>query len=228
MNTLIIDTSREKLLVILDKQGEVFIEKCLDETLKHMRLLFSKIDEIIKKSGLAIKDIDCFAAVIGPGSYTGIRIGACAMTAMAKAGGKKLVSVNSLELLAEGQGNGLYLIDNGHDYYALEVGGVQQNNDERNNEKQNSGKQNSSKQSSSKHNDNEKQNYFILEKGGEKNKKYILRDDSKFYGEELLSLVRRKIKLNIFDEALKPFYMKKSQAGQNAPQVFLDNPDILI
>ena len=41
----------------------------------HSKLLLVLIDKLVKKSKIKIKEIDCFSISMGPGSYTGLRIG---------------------------------------------------------------------------------------------------------------------------------------------------------
>ena len=58
------------------------------------------VDAAMSASGLSCTDIDVFAAVAGPGSYTGVRIGVCAAKGFAHASGKKCMEIHALEALA--------------------------------------------------------------------------------------------------------------------------------
>ena len=58
------------------------------------------IESVLRKAGLELKDIDCFGACIGPGSFTGMRIGLSVMKALAYSQRKQIIGFSSLELLA--------------------------------------------------------------------------------------------------------------------------------
>ncbi|MDR3264301.1 MAG: tRNA (adenosine(37)-N6)-threonylcarbamoyltransferase complex dimerization subunit type 1 TsaB [Clostridiales bacterium] len=200
MNVLIVDSTREILLAILLKDDKMYVRKSLRGNSRHVTLLFVKIDELLTEAGIDAADIDFFAGIIGPGSYTGIRVGVCALTAMARANGKKLVSVNSLEVLGYGAkalGEYICLIDSGHDYYAMEVkDGVRR--------------------------------YFILDRNltdGYDNK--IIRDDNEYYIDNIVAVVKEKISVTDYGNLMIPFYMKKSQAGQSFKDIKDDRDFVL-
>jgi tRNA threonylcarbamoyladenosine biosynthesis protein TsaB len=62
--------------------------------------LMTEIDHILRQSMLTISDIDVFGISIGPGSFTGLRIGLSTLKGFAFATGKPIVSVPTLEALA--------------------------------------------------------------------------------------------------------------------------------
>lgn len=101
MKLLAVDTSNKVASVALF-QDDVFIEeKRNDCQLTHSETLLPLIDELLKEKNITIKDIDMFAVCIGPGSFTGIRIGVATVKGMAQALNKKIISVTSLEGLLE-------------------------------------------------------------------------------------------------------------------------------
>lgn len=59
-------------------------------------------EEVLEKAGLRVADIDLYACVVGPGSFTGVRIGACAVRGMAHAAGKPCAAVDALQAIAFG------------------------------------------------------------------------------------------------------------------------------
>lgn len=75
-----------------------------------------------RRSGNRQKDIDVFACAVGPGSFTGIRIGVATVKALAYALGKKVLGVTSFDSLAYNVSDGrkkLAVIDARHgNFYA--------------------------------------------------------------------------------------------------------------
>ncbi len=67
----------------------------------HSQKIMPQIENMFESIGISCGDIDCFAAACGPGSFTGVRIGAATLKAMAHAYDKPCVSVSTLEALAQ-------------------------------------------------------------------------------------------------------------------------------
>lgn len=67
----------------------------------HSEKLLPLVDSLLDAIGLRAADIDAFAVSIGPGSFTGLRIGMSAAKLMAQTLGKPLIGVKTLETLAE-------------------------------------------------------------------------------------------------------------------------------
>lgn len=113
MKTLLIDTSCENLLVIL-LDGDNRIVKKVENISTHSTMLLPVINEITDLS-----DIDYFGVCVGPGSFTGIRIGVSTIKAFIYALNKKAVSVSSLEILSYTKDNKkvLPVIDAKHTFY---------------------------------------------------------------------------------------------------------------
>ena len=59
------------------------------------------IDKLLKKAKLKIRDIDCFAISVGPGSFTGLRIGVTVVKGLAYALKKRVVAVPTLDVIAD-------------------------------------------------------------------------------------------------------------------------------
>jgi tRNA threonylcarbamoyladenosine biosynthesis protein TsaB len=66
----------------------------------HSRHLMHIIDTVVEMAELKIEQMDGFAATIGPGSFTGLRIGISAVKGLAYALNKPMVGISSLEALA--------------------------------------------------------------------------------------------------------------------------------
>lgn len=101
MNTLLMDTSSQNMLVALNASGNL-IDGPKYETSKHLETLMPAVDELLTKKDFEIKNIDYIGVVVGPGSFTGIRIAVSTAKAMMMASKNiKAVAVNSLELMAK-------------------------------------------------------------------------------------------------------------------------------
>jgi tRNA threonylcarbamoyladenosine biosynthesis protein TsaB len=102
MIVLAVDTSGPVCGVALAKDGQIVYEGIAVNKHTHSASLLPMIDEALRRSSLAVKDVDLFAAVVGPGSFTGVRIGVTTVKGMAHGAGKPCVGVNALEALAAG------------------------------------------------------------------------------------------------------------------------------
>lgn len=67
----------------------------------HSRRLLDSIDSVLKNASITLNDIDAIAISLGPGSFTGIRIGLTTAKGLAFATNKPLIGINSLDALAE-------------------------------------------------------------------------------------------------------------------------------
>ena len=101
MLVLAIDTATKIGSVALydDKIG-VIGEINLYVKVNHSNVIMDAVDSLFKLSGLTIKDVDRIAVTIGPGSFTGIRIGTAIAKGLAYSLKKPIVGVNKLDVLA--------------------------------------------------------------------------------------------------------------------------------
>ena len=105
MKILAIDTSGKVASVALVEDGK-FIDTIEKNTnLSHSQAVLPVCMELLEKNEITLKDIDCFATVVGPGSFTGLRIGIAAAKGFAMMLDKPLVGVSSLECVAYESGN---------------------------------------------------------------------------------------------------------------------------
>ena len=72
----------------------------IESPLRHEETVMPAVDELLTEAGIAPADLTAIAADVGPGSFTGVRIGVCHGNAMALALRLPIVSVNALEALA--------------------------------------------------------------------------------------------------------------------------------
>ncbi len=118
MNFLAVDTSNEYLTVIASKEGraEVLFEpQC---GMQHSVRLMGAVEETLGKAGLSPAECDFFAAVIGPGSFTGIRIGISAAKGFCSALGKPAMGITSFCTLAyNAEGRLLAAVPAGRGFY---------------------------------------------------------------------------------------------------------------
>ncbi len=201
MKCLAIDTSGSHLTVALidgDKVNSTFIENC---NLKHSIIMMPTVENLINSLGVSLSEIDVFACSIGPGSFTGIRIGVSAVKAFAYAQNKKVLSVTSFDALAYNSrsGSNLAVIDARHNnYYVQKYLGTKAVNEP----------------------------LFIdgnslkeLEKGCDA---VLTFDNSELYSKNadikqgFVDAVIDKLNLATFDiESINPLYVRKSQAEEN-------------
>ncbi len=97
-----IETSTKNCSISIARSGEVISIKELNNgNYSHAEMLHPLINEALLESKLTIKDIEAIAVGKGPGSYTGLRIGVSAAKGLCFANDIPLISINSLEILAQ-------------------------------------------------------------------------------------------------------------------------------
>lgn len=99
MNILAVDTSTKKANVCLEYNNNI-TDRCINNEITHSEKLLPLIDEIFKSNNTSLKEIDCLACCVGPGSFTGIRIGIATVKAFAKTLNVPVFNVSSLDILA--------------------------------------------------------------------------------------------------------------------------------
>ncbi|MGE5630031.1 MAG: tRNA (adenosine(37)-N6)-threonylcarbamoyltransferase complex dimerization subunit type 1 TsaB [Caulobacteraceae bacterium] len=100
MRILAVDTSTSAATAAIMEDGKLVAEYILNISKAHSQKIMGLIDELFKKSGLLPSDMDLFTCSSGPGSFTGLRIGASIIKGMAQALGKPVVAVPTLDALA--------------------------------------------------------------------------------------------------------------------------------
>lgn len=102
MNILALETSTRKYSLALEIDGKVVAQK----TFQLKKLLSAKvmpaIKVMLKEHGLKLEDIDAYAVGLGPGSFTGLRVGISTVKALAYGGGRPVVGISSLDVIARG------------------------------------------------------------------------------------------------------------------------------
>ena len=87
-------------VAVLDEAKGLVIETRLNVRATHSERLMKELEHALKQAGLSISELDVFGIALGPGSFTGLRIGLSAVKGLSYATGKPIVSVPSLEAFA--------------------------------------------------------------------------------------------------------------------------------
>ena len=82
------------------RDGAVLAEGVHRESRSHTASLPLLVERVLGEAGLALEDVEGIAVSIGPGSFTGLRVGLALAKGLAFAGGLPLVGVPTLEALA--------------------------------------------------------------------------------------------------------------------------------
>lgn len=97
MNILAIDTSSSVASVAVVSDGKVLSEYNVCNGKTHSQIIMPMISDALDKAVLKISDVDVFATSLGPGSFTGLRIGVATAKSFAQATGKKIIGISSME-----------------------------------------------------------------------------------------------------------------------------------
>ncbi len=96
---LCIETSTTSCSIALAKNGQVVALKENNEGLNHSVLAAPYIEEILKEYNIEIKNLDAVAVSMGPGSYTGLRIGVSLAKGLCYGAKIPLISIPTLQAL---------------------------------------------------------------------------------------------------------------------------------
>ena len=110
MKILGIDTSSSSLSVAVMDDDLLKGEFTLNYKLTHSEQMMPLLDSLLSHLELKMSDIDLIGVSVGPGSFTGIRIGVAAANAMAMALDIPVVGISSLEAMAYTAGETAYTI----------------------------------------------------------------------------------------------------------------------
>ena len=98
MVLLTLDASSSTASVCVTRDDALLYESYLHNGRMHAAVLLPMVEDALRCAGLELEDVDGFACVVGPGSFTGVRIGVA--TVMGLAGDKPCAPVDALEALA--------------------------------------------------------------------------------------------------------------------------------
>jgi tRNA threonylcarbamoyladenosine biosynthesis protein TsaB len=97
---LAVETSTLTGAVALLQSGSVVAESRVSVAVTHGERLMAAIDGVLRAARCELGDVDAFAVAVGPGSFTGLRIGVSTVKSLAFATGKPVVGVPTLDALA--------------------------------------------------------------------------------------------------------------------------------
>ena len=100
MLILSVDTTTSAGSIAILKNTKLLSEVNIDSYTTYSERLLPAVQFLLKNRGLKIRDIDGFALAVGPGSFTGIRIGLSTVKSFAYASGKLIAPVSTLKALA--------------------------------------------------------------------------------------------------------------------------------
>ena len=100
MKILGLDTSTMMATCSVIDEERLLGEFSLNRDMSHSEKLVPMIKEILDHLNMKISDIDLYGVALGPGSFTGLRIGAATMKSFAHLFDKPIVGISSLEALA--------------------------------------------------------------------------------------------------------------------------------
>lgn len=100
MLTLAIDTSTKSASIALLRDSDILSESFFNLDVNHSLVLLPALEHLLRLSNIQSGEIDLFACTLGPGSFTGLRVGASTIKGLALATGKPIAGVSTLEALA--------------------------------------------------------------------------------------------------------------------------------
>lgn len=100
MTLLAMDTGQAACSVALWHEGKIVAHRYSPMPKGHAAALVPMIEEVQEEAAFAFSDLDALAATVGPGTFTGLRVGLATARGLAVAAGKPLIGVTTLEAVA--------------------------------------------------------------------------------------------------------------------------------
>jgi len=94
------DTGQAACSVALWREGKIIAHRYTALSKGHAELLVPMIEEVQNEAGFAFDDLDALAVTVGPGTFTGLRVGLATARGIAMASRKPLIGVTTLEAIA--------------------------------------------------------------------------------------------------------------------------------
>ena len=100
MKILALETSAVTASVAVTEDDKLLAQSFQNSGLTHSATLMPMVADLLKNTGMKMEDIDVIAVAVGPGSFTGIRIGVAAAKGLAWPGDKPCAPCSTLESMA--------------------------------------------------------------------------------------------------------------------------------
>lgn len=95
-----IDTCCAAATAALMDDERMIAETVVNHKRTHSQKMMPQVEQMFANAEIDVRDVDVFAAAVGPGSFTGVRIGVATAKALAQANGKPCAAVSTLHALA--------------------------------------------------------------------------------------------------------------------------------
>ncbi|MDP3130596.1 MAG: tRNA (adenosine(37)-N6)-threonylcarbamoyltransferase complex dimerization subunit type 1 TsaB [Bacillota bacterium] len=105
--TLFVDTATKSVLLALVTDGVVTDLVCQEGQNNHSVTILPLLDDLLKRQSVTLRDLTGIVVGIGPGSYTGVRIGVSIVKMIGYLNAIPVSTVSSLALLASGASDGI-------------------------------------------------------------------------------------------------------------------------
>ena len=101
MRILSFESTAKTASVALSQDGRTVASFTVDAGLTHSEVLLPMAEDVLRRAKYTFDDVDAYAVVCGPGSFTGIRIGVATVKGLAFAKNRPVVALSSTEALAQ-------------------------------------------------------------------------------------------------------------------------------
>lgn len=88
------------VFALAGENGELLAELTLHHGRDLSRRFFGALDSLLVSGGISLEQVDAFAAGVGPGSFTGVRVAVATLKTLAQVAGKPLVGIGTLDIYA--------------------------------------------------------------------------------------------------------------------------------
>lgn len=100
MIVLAIDTSTDAVSVAINNSKQLLAGAHVTSDRRHAELLAPMIENVCKQADIAMREVDVVAVDIGPGLFTGMRVGIASAKAIAQVLDVPIIGISSLDILA--------------------------------------------------------------------------------------------------------------------------------